>query len=97
MSDRRHPIQSRLSVGERPEPRRFIPRPGVPLTIENIRGHWRPSGSVAGMGCFAVIWETYTATYWAPLHDFAPLDQLRLVESCRQLDQEGQRAPRWHT
>ena len=71
------------------EPRRFYPACGQTLTLSNIRGPWRPSGSVAGAGIFAVIWQTYTAAYWAPLHDFALADQLRLIEACRRIDQEA--------
>lgn len=69
-------------------PRRFRPRAGRPLTMDNIRGPWRPSGTVAGVGTFAVIWSTCSVDFWAPLHDFAPADQLRLIEAGRSLDVE---------
>lgn len=74
--------------------RRFLAWDGRRLTIEQIRGPWRPSGSVAGAGVFAVVWETHSCTFWAPLHDFYPTDQLRLIEACRWLDQvAGHPAP----
>lgn len=66
--------------------RRFRPRAGQLLTLANIRGSWRPSGTVAGSGMFAVVWSTWAGTYWAALHDFAPADQLRLIEACRHLE-----------
>lgn len=69
-------------------PRRFWPAPGERLTINNIRGPWRPSGSVATC-VFAVVWYTGFSELWAPLHDFEPIDQLRLIESCRRLDGDG--------
>lgn len=69
-------------------PRRFRPRSGHLLTLANIRGPWRPSGSVGGAGMFAVAWSTCAGEFWAPLHDFAPADQLRLIEMCRRLDDE---------
>lgn len=65
-------------------PRRFRPRPGQFLTLSNIRGPWRPSGTVAG----AVVWETHGGGFWAALSDFAPADQLRLIDACRRLDAE---------
>lgn len=67
--------------------RRFMPRRGEFLTLENIRGPWRPSGTVGGMGVFAVVWTSPSSEFWAPLHDFAPADQLRLIEACRHNDQ----------
>jgi hypothetical protein len=76
------------------EPRRFRPARGQLLTIENIRGLWRPSGTVSGTGVFAVVWETYRGTYWAPLHDFEPADQLRLIDQCRHIDAERAGSPR---
>ena len=66
--------------------RRFVPHRGQHLTIENVRGPWRPSGAVAGAGVFAVVWSTRRGDFWAPLHDFAPADQLRLIDACRWLD-----------
>lgn len=68
-------------------PRRFLPAPGTLLTLSNIRGPWRPSGSVAGCGVFAVVWSTFGGEFWAPLHDFQPADQQRLIYACRSLDQ----------
>lgn len=69
--------------------RRFRPARGCLLTLSVIRGPWRPSGAVGGAGVFAVVWETWSGSFWAALHDFAPADQLRLVESCRRLDAEA--------
>lgn len=68
---------------------RFVPVQGRLLTMANIRGPWRPSGAVAGAGVFAVIWSTRVGEYWAPLHDFEPADQLRLIESCRWADRHA--------
>jgi len=68
-------------------PRRFFPPPGGQLSLSNVRGPWRPSGAVAGAGMFSVVWSTHGGDFWAPLHDFEPADQLRLVEACRWLDQ----------
>jgi hypothetical protein len=67
-------------------PKRFRAARGGRLTLANVKGPWRPSGTVGGVGVFAVIWSTYSGDFWAPLHDFAPADQLRLVEACRRLD-----------
>lgn len=72
-----------------PPLRRFWPIAGRPLTLANIRGPWRPSGSVAACGMFAVVWSTCSGHWWAPLHDFAPADQLRLVDACRHLDRNA--------
>lgn len=66
--------------------RRFRPRHGAMLTMAAILGPWRPSGAVAGAGVFALVWSTRTTDYWAALHDFAPSDQLRLIEECAWLD-----------
>lgn len=71
---------------EPPPPRRFVPRRGQRLTLSTIRGLWRPSGTVAGAGIFAIVWEGRSSAFWAALHDFEPADQLRLVEACRRLD-----------
>lgn len=68
--------------------RRFIPKRGNLLTLENIRGPWRPSGTVAGAGVWAVIWETRKGSFWAALHDFHAADLLRLIEACRRIDIE---------
>lgn len=69
--------------------RRFLPLRGHRLTVDQIRGPWRPSGSVAACGMFAVVWETRSCTFWAPLHEFEPADQLRLVEACRWADRHA--------
>jgi hypothetical protein len=69
--------------------RRFRPARGAALTMDAIRGPWRPTSAVACAGVFAVRWETRAATFWAPLHDFAPADQLRLIEACRWADQNA--------
>ena len=69
-----------------PPPRRFFPPPGHALTIGCIRGPWRPSGTVAGAGVFAVVWSTCKGDFWAPVHDFTAPDQLRLIDACRRLD-----------
>lgn len=70
-------------------PRRFVPLRGRLLTLNNVRDPWRPSGAVAGAGVFAVVWTTQSGDIWAPLHDFAAADQLRLVEACRHADREA--------
>ena len=77
------------------ELRRFFAR-GKPLTMDVIRGPWRPSGSAGGLGAFSVVWQTPTGHWFAPLHDFEPADQLRLIAQCRTIDQEAQwrRTPR---
>jgi hypothetical protein len=69
-------------------PRRFVPPRGQRLTLANIRGDWRPTGTVAGAGVWAVVWDTFSGSFWAPLTDFAQVDQLRLIEACRRIDQE---------
>lgn len=76
--------------------RRFFPARGGLLTLEQIRGPWRPSGTVAAAGVFCVLWSTRSGDFWAPLHDFEPASQLRLIEACRHLDQEsGNRGSWW--
>jgi hypothetical protein len=85
------PIQRRgypppASLNSSAPPRRIFPRDGRRLDLGAIRGPWRPSGAVHGCGVFAVIWSTRNADYWAPLHDFEPSAQLRLIELCRHLD-----------
>lgn len=67
-------------------PRRVYPQRGRLLGLSNIRGPWRPSGTVAGAGIFAVVWSTPGGDFWAALHDFEPSDQLRLVGACRWID-----------
>lgn len=68
------------------EPRRFHPPCGGRLSFGNVRGPWRPSGTVGGLGVFAVVWSTRSGEFWAPLHDFDAASQLRLIDSCRWLD-----------
>lgn len=64
-------------------PQRFYPPSGQFLTLANVRGLWRPSGTVAGACVFAVVWTTRSGCdYWAPLHDFSPEDQRRLIDAC---------------
>ena len=69
--------------------RRFHPVRGRLLTMSSIRGPWRPSGTVGCLGVFAVMWSTRSGELWAPLHDFEPSAQLRLIEQCRCLDMEA--------
>ena len=69
--------------------RRFVPLRSQLLTLNNVRGPWRPSGTVGGAGVFAVVWMTRSGDFWAPVHDFEPADQLRLIEACRRLDREA--------
>ena len=69
--------------------RRFQPVPGRLLTLDNIRGPWRPSGTAGGVGVFAVIWSARSGDFWAPLHDFEPSAQLSLIEQCRWADIEA--------
>ena len=66
--------------------RRFRTASGMKLTLAAIRGPWRPSGTVAGAGVFAVTWAVRTMNFWAPLHDFTTDTQLRLIEECAWLD-----------
>lgn len=68
-------------------PQRVMPQSGRLLTLASIQGPWRPSGTVGGCGVFAAVWATSSGECWAPLHDFEPADQLRLIEQCRGLDQ----------
>lgn len=70
-------------------PRRIFPPPGGSLTTRDISGEWRPSGSVAGAGVFAVVWSTRYGERWAALHDFAPSDALRLIDECCWRDQQA--------
>jgi hypothetical protein len=88
-------LDQRAAADRAPEMRRFVPSRGQALTMGNIRGPWRPSGAVAGAGVFAVVWSTYAGDFWAPLHDFAPADQLRLIEACRRLDRQLGLAGAW--
>jgi hypothetical protein len=70
-------------------PRRFYPRAGRRLSVHNVRGEWRPSGTAAGVGVFAVVWSTPSGAWWAPLHDFEPAAQLHFIAACAELDQEA--------
>jgi hypothetical protein len=65
---------------------RYLPRRGEHLTLADVRGPWRPSGTVQACGTFAIVWSARAGDFWAPLHDFAPADQLRLIAACRHLD-----------
>ena len=75
---------SRSAAVQRPL-RRFHPARGQPLTMDCIRGPWRPSGAVQACGVFAVVWSTFNTDFWAPLHDFDAASQLRLIEIGRRL------------
>jgi hypothetical protein len=85
-------VSKRRSVPDvpphQPPPRRFRPPRGQLLTLGNIRGSWRASGAVDGNGFFSVTWSTRSGDWWAPLHDFTPADQLRLIEMGREQDHE---------
>jgi hypothetical protein len=70
-------------------PRRIVPADGQLLSLDVVRGMWRPSGAVAGAGVFAIVWTNRRGTWWAALHDFAPADALRLIEECRWLDRQA--------
>lgn len=76
-----------LAPVERPL-RRFWPVAGALLTVDEIKGQWRPSGTAAGTSTWSVIWQTRDCTLWAPLSDFSASAQLELIESCRRLDAE---------
>lgn len=67
-------------------PRRFMPPRGRKLTVANVRGPWRASGCVGPLAVFSVVWSTRQGDWWAPLHDFDPASQLRLIEQCRWQD-----------
>ena len=79
------PLRCRAAAPDAP-PRRFTPFRGQSLTLAHVRGPWRPSGAVDGLGVFAIVWETYRGSFWAALHDFEPAAQLRLIEACRRMD-----------
>jgi hypothetical protein len=72
---------------------RYRPRHGELLSFDVIRGAWRPSGSVAGAGVFAVVWEPRPGSgeFWAPLHDFDQQSQGRLIAAGSENDQEAAR------
>lgn len=76
--------------------RRWWPSRGQPVPLSAIRGAWWPSGAVAGAGVFAVVWATRTTLFWCPLHDFAPADQLRLIDECRSADDRQGDRRAWH-
>ena len=78
-----------IAVRPSPPARRFRPRHGEVLTMDCIRGHWRPSGTVAGAGVFAVVWSTRSGDFWAAVHDFCEADQLRLIDACRRVDRQA--------
>ena len=82
-----NPRRTVRPVPPAPSPRRRIyPPAGERLTLDVIRGLWWPSGHIEGCGMFAVVWCSERCLYWAPLHDFAPADQRRMIEACRELD-----------
>jgi hypothetical protein len=57
--------------------------------LKDIRDDWRPSGSIGGLGMFAVVWDGGGTTYWAALHDFDRSDRDKLLEMCRGLDRDA--------
>lgn len=67
-------------------PKRFWPKQGTSLNRGHIRGRWRPSGSVAGCGMFAVAWSTGSGEFWAPLHDFDQVTRDDLIAECQAAD-----------
>lgn len=69
-----------------PPPQRVYPPVGEHLTLDVIRGLWWPSSYIDACGMFAVAWVADRGLFWAPLHDFAPADQRRMIEACRELD-----------
>lgn len=69
-------------------PRRFQPRAGRLLTMENVRGPWRASGTTEAINAFIVIWETRSGMFWAPLHDFDRAAIAHFIDQCRRHDQE---------
>lgn len=70
-------------------PKRVRPRRGCLLSMDCVRGDWRPTGAVAGAGVFGVIWTTGGGSWWAPLHDFTQGAQQHLIGECRRLDVEA--------
>lgn len=64
------------------QPVRVLPKPGGKLSISDINGEWRPSGSTGGLGVFAVIWSSEIGQCWAPLHDFSLASQQYLLAQC---------------
>jgi hypothetical protein len=72
----------------RPPARRFYPSRGQLLTLADVRGPWRPSGTAGGAGVFAVVWSTQNGDLWAPLHDFEANTVLLLIEACKDIDAE---------
>ena len=69
--------------------RRLMPMRGRLLTLANIGGDWRPSGTAGGVGVFCVVWSTYGGEFWAALHDFDQATRLRLLDECRQRDRDA--------
>jgi hypothetical protein len=76
------------AVDDRPL-RRFRPPRGALLTMEAVRGPWRPSGAVAGAGFFAIVWEGRHVRWFAALHDFCPDAQAHLIAACRWADRHA--------
>ena len=74
----------------RTAPQRVHPRRGELLSMDSIRGKWRPSGTVDGAIVFSIVWGTTpTAEFRAPLHDFDRESRDRLIDACREQDQEA--------
>jgi hypothetical protein len=65
------------------EPLRVRPAPGRRLTLADVRGEWRMTCTVAACGIFAIAWPSPAGECWAPLHDFALVDQMRMLDICR--------------
>ena len=92
----RQPVLQRWALAPAsPTPRRFVPLRGQMLSLDCVRGPWRPSGAVESCGMFAIVWTTRRGEFWAPLHDFAPADQLRLIDACRHQDLSAGYAGAW--
>ena len=92
---RGHRLSARRPAFTPAAPTRYLPRRGEHLTLADVRGPWRPSGSVAACGMFAVVWSAPRGDFWAPLHDFAPADQLWLIAACRHLDRVAGYGSAW--
>lgn len=69
------------------EPRRVRPPAGQLLTLAAVGSDWRPSCSVAALNVFSIVWATPAGDCWAPLHDFAPADQQRVLNLMRRHDE----------
>jgi hypothetical protein len=74
---------------------RFWPKQGTLLHRGHIRGPWRPTGSVAGCGVFAVAWTTGSGEFWAPLHDFDQVTRDDLIAECLAADRDAGFAGAW--